>query len=68
LRLETGAKCDKKKSELYFGSLVKKILTEILGRVVDFRERIGQARNIDGGAAVAHHFSLDAGADASRQP
>jgi hypothetical protein len=42
LRLETDAKCDKKKSELYFVSLVKKILTEILGRVVDFRERISR--------------------------
>jgi hypothetical protein len=28
LRLETDAKCDKKKSELYFGCAVKKILTE----------------------------------------
>jgi hypothetical protein len=28
LRLETDVKSDKKKSELYFGSAVKKILTE----------------------------------------
>jgi hypothetical protein len=41
LRLETDAKCDKKKSELYFVSLVKKILTEISCRDVDFREQIG---------------------------
>jgi hypothetical protein len=68
LRLETDAKCDKKKSELYFGSLVKKILTEISCEDVGFCEQIAVARNIDGAAAVAHHFSFDAGARALRRP
>jgi hypothetical protein len=68
LRLETDAKCDKKKSELYFGSLVKKILTEISREDVDFCKEIAHVRNIDGVAAVAHPFSFDAGARALRHP
>jgi len=59
-------KCDKKKSELYFGALVKKILTEISLEDVDFCKEIAPARNVDGVAPVAHHFSFDAGARALR--
>jgi hypothetical protein len=68
LRLETDVNCDKKKSELYFVSLVKKILTEISCEDGSFFQTKRPTRKIDGAAAVAHHFSFDGGKCGLRQP
>jgi len=48
LRLETVAKCDKKKSELYFDRTVKKILTENSYGHRHFFKKIAQRATLTG--------------------
>ncbi len=58
MRLETDAKGDKKKSELYFGKWVKKILTENSSEKPYRIEKITPGGIVDAALSVTHDLSL----------
>jgi hypothetical protein len=68
LRVEIGSKIDKKKSEFYFSSAIKKILTEKSETALPGNTKSINSTSVDRTPAYTHFFYLENGRTCPRRP